>query len=270
MKKTKIRIITAFPVNEQNPTRTIDDIIHLESDSIELSISYNQCGAEYFNSDVEQFLSIGGVALEAQKAEKEGIDAVVIESGGDTGIEACRELVKIPVIGLSDVAFRVAGMLGRKFGLITADDWQGYATERVIHKYGLANKYCGEFKSIKSLPFWVDGEKNTSVLDKAYQAATVIIEKYNIDTIVFSGSYFFGFSEKLKDLLFKNGVGDIVIIEQMPLAINFAEAIVKSKLLHSKKIYASPKIQTNIHGYLNIHETPLSVVNDKSDVDKQI
>ncbi|ARV75656.1 aspartate/glutamate racemase family protein [Vibrio campbellii] len=257
MKKVKIRVITAFPVDSKAPTRVLADLKKYESDGIEISLSSNKAGAAYFNSDTEQFLSMGALVFEAIAAEKEGCDAIVIESGADTGLEACREVVSIPVVGLADIAFRTASMLGRKFGLMALQDWHGYAIERMIKKYQLTDQYCGHFTTVGSTPFWVGEEKKDNHrLETAMKGIRSLIDEYNADTIVMGGSYFCDMNDDIKAKLLEEGYGDIVLINQLPLAINFAETLVKSKLCHSKKIYAIPRTSTAVFGYKDITVTP--------------
>src|SRR5690349_15129478 len=125
----KIRVIFAGPDNPENQFRRLEDLLPYQDAGVTLSLSYNIFGPLHGQTDIEHSLARGGMAIAAIKAEKEGADAIVIESMGDTGLFECREAVKIPVIGMSDSTLRVAQMLGRKFGLITAGKWHGYALE---------------------------------------------------------------------------------------------------------------------------------------------
>src|SRR5262245_14676230 len=53
------------------------------------------------------------------QAEREGFDAVVPGCFGDPGIDAARELVRIPVVGAGESSMLVAAQLGYAFSIIT-------------------------------------------------------------------------------------------------------------------------------------------------------
>ena len=58
----------------------------------------------------------------AVKAEQNGYDAVISYCYLDVGVDAARELVKIPIIGPLETSVIVANMLGRKFSVISVGE----------------------------------------------------------------------------------------------------------------------------------------------------
>ena len=55
----------------------------------------------------------------AEEAERKGYDAVVISCVWEPGLEAIKAAVNIPVIGMTESMYRVAGLLGDHWGVIT-------------------------------------------------------------------------------------------------------------------------------------------------------
>lgn len=253
-KKINIRVITGFPNNPNQPFRVIEDLMMFQSPGVEISLSHNPIGPIHCQNDIQHALAIPGIALAALNAEQEGANAIVIESMGDTGLIPAREVVKIPVIGLSDSSIRVAQMLGRKFGVITAGVWHGYALERVMKSYGLENQYVG-FSPLGLQPFFIDSPSRSAFEEKILNAAIELIQK-DADTLIMGGSYFLGKSKALGELLFKAGYPDIVIIDPLPLAIHYAQMMVHAELSHSKVIYANPQQATPVLGYPLVEVTP--------------
>lgn len=49
-----------------------------------------------------------------------GSDAYVIACFGDPGLDAARELVEVPVVGIAEAAMHVAAVSGRTFGVVTS------------------------------------------------------------------------------------------------------------------------------------------------------
>ncbi len=250
----KIRVIFAGPNNPENQFRKLEDLLPYQDAGVELSLSYNIFGPLHGQTDIEHSLARGGMAPAAIKAEKEGVDAIVIESMGDTGLYECREAVKIPVIGMSDSTLRVAQMLGRKFGLITAGKWHGYALERLIKQYDLSSQFIG-FEPLNLQPFTDFTDANNSLNRSILTAIEALIAR-DADTIVFGGSYFIGRDSAIQDLLRDEKYKDLVVIDPLPLAIRFARMLVDAKLSHSKRIWANPKHATPVLGYPLITTTP--------------
>lgn len=256
--KIKIRVIFAGPDNPGNQFRQLADLLPYQDLGVELSLSYNTFGPIHGQTDIEHSLARAGMASAAIAAEKEGVDAIVIESMGDTGLFECREAVRIPVVGLSDSSLRVAQMLGRKFGIITAGQWHGYALERLIKSYDLFSQFAG-FEALNLQPF-TDFADSNSNLNRAIVTAIDKLIQRDVDTIVFGGSYFIGRDNAISGLLSDEKYKDLVIIDPLPLAIRFARMLVDAKLSHSKRIYANPKHATQVLGYPLIPVTPGVVV----------
>jgi allantoin racemase len=83
------------------------------------------------------------VIYNALEAEKQGFDAFLIGNITDAGLREARELVNIPVLGLSETSLHVASMMGASFGLIAiAERWLPRLMENV-ERYGLRSKLAG-------------------------------------------------------------------------------------------------------------------------------
>jgi allantoin racemase len=83
------------------------------------------------------------VVYNAMRAEKEGYDAFLIGNSSDAGIREAREVVNIPVLGLSETSMHVACMMGATFGLLTVSDkWTPRNIENV-RRAGLESRLVG-------------------------------------------------------------------------------------------------------------------------------
>jgi Asp/Glu/hydantoin racemase len=83
------------------------------------------------------------VIYNAVKAEKEGYDAFLIGNITDAGLREARELVHIPVLGLSETSLHVASIMGANFGLVAiSEKWIPRLKENV-ERYGLLQKLSG-------------------------------------------------------------------------------------------------------------------------------
>ena len=65
------------------------------------------------------WLMAGPATVSALAARRGSYDAAVVACFGDPGVEAARELLDVPVVGISEAAFHAACMLGRRFGIVS-------------------------------------------------------------------------------------------------------------------------------------------------------
>jgi Asp/Glu/hydantoin racemase len=86
-----------------------------------------------------QYLHLGQVIDNAIQAEKDGYDAFVIGGMRDLGYTELREVVDIPVLFISEVAYHHACMLAEKFAVIHSDEHPLQVAQSIIERYGLEN-----------------------------------------------------------------------------------------------------------------------------------
>lgn len=75
----------------------------------------------------------------AEEAEREGYDAVVMCCVWDPGLWAAKAAVRIPVIGETETMFRVASLLGDRWGVITGVSVMKSIVQKNIQCYGVAD-----------------------------------------------------------------------------------------------------------------------------------
>ena len=83
------------------------------------------------------------VIYNALEAEKSGYHAFLIGNITDAGLREARELLNIPVLGLSETTLHMASIMGASFGLVAiAERWVPRLMENV-ERYGLRSKLAG-------------------------------------------------------------------------------------------------------------------------------
>jgi len=75
------------------------------------------------------------------KAEKEGYDVFVIGCTTDTGLEEGREMLSIPVVGISQASYYLAAMLGELFAIVSISDYFCEKYRQQVVRYGLTSKH---------------------------------------------------------------------------------------------------------------------------------
>lgn len=87
---------------------------------------------------------VAGPATLAALAQRRGqYDAAVIACFGDPGLDAAKELLDVPVLGISEAAFHAACMLGRRFGVVSFTAALRPMFEDCLAHHGLAARCAG-------------------------------------------------------------------------------------------------------------------------------
>jgi allantoin racemase len=217
--------------------RTLDDVRPLERDDLKISHSLLEVGPSSIESEFDEALAVPDSIRVAIEAEESGSSAVIIDCMGDPGIHACREAVKIPVLGAGQTAMHLANMLGHRFSFITVLDRIRPMIDKIIGSYGLDQKYVS-FQSI-DIPV-LELTHDIDALNGALSAKAIAsIEEDGADAIILGCTGFLGCAAAMKATLMEAGY-DVPVIDPIPAAVHMAEALVKAGLSHSKVSYPAP------------------------------
>ena len=99
-------------------------------------------GPASVESIYEDALAAPGVVAAAIQAERDGVDAVVIDCMNDPGMEAAREAVYIPVVGAAQASMLLAAMLAHKFSVVSTAGRDVYPTALLARRYGIASSHA--------------------------------------------------------------------------------------------------------------------------------
>jgi allantoin racemase len=89
------------------------------------------------------WLVAGPAILASLSARRGSYDAAVIAVFGDPGLDAAKELLPVPVLGISEAAFHAASMLGRRFGIVSFSAALRPMFEDCLAHHGLAARCAG-------------------------------------------------------------------------------------------------------------------------------
>jgi allantoin racemase len=174
------------------------------------------------------------VAKAAYNAEKDGYNAIVIGCFDDPGLDASREKVSIPVLGIGETSMTIACLLGHKFAIISVGSNSRAIYERRALELGLINRLaysCGIESKV------LDLRKNENkIKEMIYKEAKKAIEEFGAEVIVLGCGGMIGFSEDLNKML------NVPVIDPLSLTIKIAETLAILGLKHSKAwLYNVPK-----------------------------
>ena len=71
------------------------------------------------------------------------IDGLVVACFDDTGVDALRTVLDVPVVGICQAAMHAAGIVANRFSIITTLKRSVPALELLVMKYGFSDKWKG-------------------------------------------------------------------------------------------------------------------------------
>lgn len=99
--------------------------------------------AENGPQGIDTYLDIAISSIEAAKivaANRNDYDAFILACGIDPGLDACRQIVTQPVVGIAEAAMLLACTLGHKFSIITTLKEEIPQIEDLVARYGLSTR----------------------------------------------------------------------------------------------------------------------------------
>ena len=148
-----------------------------------------------------------------------GCDAIIVAAFGDPGVAAAREIVDVPVVGISEAAFVTACLLGRRFSIVAI-------SQRIAAWYRECaefNKVDGRLASIRTLTAplhdvgTVQEDKESFLLELCSRA----VEEDGADAIILAGAPLAGLGRRIADRV------PVPLVDGVSSAVRQTEALVR-------------------------------------------
>ena len=130
----------------------------------------------------DEVYCLPGLMDEARKGVADGADAVVIACFDDPGLEACRELVDVPVIGICEAAMAAASMVGHGFSVVTTLPRAIPIIEALALKYGY-ERHCRRVRAA-AIPVLALEEDGKAAAEKVRAEVLAAIEEDGAEAVL--------------------------------------------------------------------------------------
>lgn len=163
------------------------------------------------------WLLAGPATLAALGARRGSYDAAVIACFGDPGLEAAKELLDVPVLGISEAAFHAASMLGRRFGVVSFTAALRPMFEDCLDGHGLRSR-CAGFRmgpAFSGDPGTVAEERADLILELCRQS----VEEDGAEAVILAGGPLAGLAPRLADRV------PVPLVDGTAAAVRLAEAL---------------------------------------------
>lgn len=223
-------------INPNSSAQMTEDIKQTSAKSISSETNMVTCCVEKAPKSIEGFYD-GAVAAYhmVETAIENKADGYIVACFDDTGVDALREKLQGPVVGIGEAAMHTASLLGTRFSIITSLERSVPIIEDNTKKYGLAEKCRGVHAfNLPVLCF----EKNSPEFDYKLilNKAKEVLAKDRSEVIILGC----GGMSHLKDQL-QADLG-VPVIEGISVAIKLIEGLLSLGLSTSKTgAYAQPR-----------------------------
>ena len=164
--------------------------------------------------------AIAAHALLSLLAEHAGtVDGVLLAVSHDTALEAARQLLPCPVVGMTEAACLTACLLGGRFGLVTMGPVETYR-ERIT-QYGLAGRLAA-LRGIAATP--QDAVRDPETVAIQLDAAIAEIVAEGADAVVLGGAALAGMGPRLQ----RNAT--VPLLDGMACGVRLLEMLVALRL----------------------------------------
>jgi allantoin racemase len=225
--------------------RKVEEVRALERADLTVRHSLIERGPASIESAFDGALAIPDMLRKAIDAQETGAHAIIIDCMGDPGLHACREVVQIPVLGPCQTALHTASMLGHRVGFVTVLERVRTHFNSLVASYGLASTFAS-FRAI-DVPVLEIHADSSRVKEALARESVAAIKEDHADVIVLGCTGFLGCADSIRQTLLASGL-DVPVIDPIPLAVHVADALVRTRLSHSKRTYPEPG-RKPIEGY---------------------
>lgn len=196
----------------------------------QLAMVCPQSSGVELNSALDVVLAAPEIVQLAAEGQNAGFDAVVLYCFSDPVIDACREALRIPVIGGAQASCIVALNVCRSFGVILADEARLPEKKLFLRTLGVSPERIGQIAAINlnGISPWADRE---TTFKKLLACGQKMIRETHTEAIVLGCLSFLGLAEPLSRVL------GIPVIDPAVAAVTTAESIVRQRLFTSKVSY---------------------------------
>ena len=216
--------------------------------TIEITGANASFGPEIISNRTEMAISTHGL-IDLCAAHAEAIDGLIVGMSLDAGVWAAREMLDVPVIGMSEAALSMASLHGNRIGMfVFGNATQPYREMALAYGYG-QNLAAVQALGVTPQEHLADPSRVEARIIEMIQS---LAEAGEIDCAILVGAVAAGLPRKLQDRL------PVPALEGISCAVLLMEAMLKLNLPPAKagsfsNLYGAPRpskgLSPKLEGY---------------------
>jgi allantoin racemase len=175
-------------------------------------------GADYVRSRADEVIAAHAV-LDVLAQHAGTFDAAVLAISFDSGLLAARQLVPVPVVGMTESALHLACQLAERIGVLTAGTETRPIYQEMFRRYGLESR-IGSLRSL-DLSGPSDPLQRTDLLELLKEEACALAQDPGLGCIVLCGAVHAGLAERIAPFV------PVPIVDCISVAVAQAEVLAR-------------------------------------------
>jgi allantoin racemase len=210
---------------------------------IQLDMDSLPKGAPSIEDAYDEALNIPYILTRITAAESEHYSAAIIDCFGDPGLDAARELVKMPVIGVAQSACHLAAQIAPRFSIINTVPEFVHIDRELVVKYGLGQHVASVITiDIPVLALETQQKRTVTVLAKATERA---VREDGAQAVVLGCTGMSSLVTALKKQLARRGLA-APVVEPLRAAVYNAVGWVLGGVSQSKEAFMPPRAKRRV------------------------
>jgi allantoin racemase len=182
----------------------------------------------------DEAMAVPGLLEEIRKGDAEGFDGFVVACFDDTGLGACREVARGPVVGICEAAMHAASMISNGFSVVTTLPRSIPKIEELVVRYGM-ERHCRRVRAA-DIPVLALEEEGGDARNRVRDEILRAIKEDRCEAVILGCA---GMTDLVDWLADETG---IPVIDGVVVAVKMVEALVGAGLATSKICgYAAPR-----------------------------
>jgi allantoin racemase len=213
-----------------NITQTVTDLVRAEAfrharPGTEITAVTATFGVPIVSTELENTIA-GHAVLDLLATHAPGHDVAVLAISFDTALIAARQLLAIPVVGMTEASLHTACLIGRRFGLITFGALSRSLYVDLVRERGLQDRMAACLSiDVASVTAYLEPAAFDQLVCDAAQRLTA---ENGADVVVICGAAVAGIAARLQPRL------DVPLLDGIGCAVRLAEMLVDLKPVKKK------------------------------------
>ena len=205
-----------------NITQAVTDLVRAEAlrharAGTEITAVTAAFGVPIVSTELENVIA-GHAVLDLLATHAPGHDAAVLAISFDTALIAARQLLRIPVIGMTEASLHTACLIGRRFGLITFGTLSRPLYVDLVRERGLQDRMAGCISiDVASVATYLEHAAFDQVV---CDAARGLVADRGADVVVICGAAVAGIAARLQQQV------RVPLLDSIGCAVRLAEMVV--------------------------------------------
>ncbi len=161
-------------------------------------------------------------------------DGMIVAGFSDVGVDAMKEMLEIPVLGIAEAAYHVAALLGHRFAVLTGTSKWTPPKHDYVKALGVESKAV----SFRSYSEWDEDDSHEALRAKLIDVARKAISEDGAEVVILGGGPLVGFGKEIEMEL------GIPVIDPTLAAFKMMEGFIDQGYCHSKVGRWSPPLET--------------------------